>query len=494
MTFKKDATTLATVPLVSGTATFDASVLPKGIHYLAIDYSGDAAYSSSGTNFYQAIGAGRPLVTGPDAGRDPNVRRLNAVGNSTPLTGALSSFFAFDPAFRGGVRVAEGDVNGDGVPDTIAAAGLGGWPQVSTFDGATGALLRSFFAFEPTFTGGVYVAAGDVNGDGYADVVVGSGAGRGGQVRVFSGVDGSVLRDLLVFAPDFIGGVRVGAGDVNGDGYADVVAGTGSGPIATVTVLSGADASVLRTFAPYESFTGGVFVAAGDVTGDGFADIITGPDSGGPLKVQVFDGLSGSVTRSFFAFSSSFTGGVRVAAGDMTGDGLDEIILGPGPGIEPYVYILDPVLNHSMVRAAYVWTFTGGVFVATAAPQHRMVIEVAGVGGSGVGGSGPSATSRRGAMLTGWAFVEGPTGTGVSAIEVWAQRVGDTSPVFVGTATRGDARPDVAVKYGQQYALAGFHLSLAALPPGTYDVMVFAKGARTGTSQIARTVRITKSP
>jgi FG-GAP repeat len=71
---------------------------------------------------------------------------------------SLSSFFAYAPSFTGGVRVATGDVNGDGTPDLITGAGPGSAPAVRVFDGATSTLLHSFNAFDAGFTGGVYPA------------------------------------------------------------------------------------------------------------------------------------------------------------------------------------------------------------------------------------------------------------------------------------------------------------------------------------------------
>ena len=60
----------------------------------------------------------------------------------------MHHFFAFDPAFRGGVHVALGDVTGDGEPDIVVGAGPGGGPHVRVFDGVTGADVRSFFAYQ----------------------------------------------------------------------------------------------------------------------------------------------------------------------------------------------------------------------------------------------------------------------------------------------------------------------------------------------------------
>src|SRR5262249_58441080 len=100
--------------------------------------------------------------------------------------------------------------------------------------------------------------------------------GGGCEVKVFSGMDGAVLRDVFVFAGAFTGGVRVAAGDVNGDGFADLVVGTGPGVGTQVQVLSGADLSLLRIFAPYNpAFTGGVWVAAGRRAGAGVSDNVT---------------------------------------------------------------------------------------------------------------------------------------------------------------------------------------------------------------------------
>jgi uncharacterized repeat protein (TIGR01451 family) len=81
------------------------------------------------------------IVTGTGPGGGPHVKAFNA------QTGALlRSFFAYDSTFAGGVRVAFGDVNGDGVPDIITSPGAGGGPHVKAFDGFSGALIASFFA------------------------------------------------------------------------------------------------------------------------------------------------------------------------------------------------------------------------------------------------------------------------------------------------------------------------------------------------------------
>src|SRR5262249_2903501 len=168
------------------------------------------------------------------------------------------------------------------------------------------ALLMSFMAFDPAFRGGVYVAAADVNGDCSADIIVGAGAGGGPQVKVFSGKDGSLLMSFMAYDVNFHGGVTVAAGDVNGDGKADVITGAGPGGGPHVEVFSGATGGLLESFMAYDpAFRGGVYVAAGDLNGDGSADIITGPGAGGGPNVRAFNGRTGALMGNFLAYSAS---------------------------------------------------------------------------------------------------------------------------------------------------------------------------------------------
>lgn len=282
----------------------------------------------------------------------------------------LSSFLPFGRTFEGEVTLAAADMDGDGIKDYLTAAGPGTLPQVRVIRGRDNQELHNLLAYEGSFRGGVYVAAGDVNGDGVMDVVTGAGAGStGGHVKVFDGRDGSVLSSFLSESAGYTGGVRVATGDVNGDGYADIVTGTGEGVAAHVKVFSGRDGALLRSVVAFNpTFSGGVYVAAGDVNGDGRADVVVGAGggSGGP-RVKVFDGLTGAAVRDFQAFEASFTGGVRVAAGDVNGDGKADLVVGAGPGdAGGHVKVFDGATGaaiHSF--QAYDAGFTGGVSVAT---------------------------------------------------------------------------------------------------------------------------------
>ena len=321
----------------------------------------------SATGPYSLTILPRAIVTGVDVGGGPHVVLRAGVG-ATP-NAVTRSFLAYAGSMAGGVRVAVGDVSGDGTPDIITAPGPGAPPLIKVFDGVFGAELRSFLAYDASFTGGVYVAAGDVNADGRADIVTAPGAGGGPHVRVFDAVTGADLHSFLAYTPGFGGGVRVAAGDVNGDGKADIITVPGPGGGSHVRVFSGVTgAELLGFFAFNPAFTGGAFIAAGDVNADRRADIIVGADAGGGPHVQAFSGTNGSILQSFFAYDGSFSGGVRVAAADVNGDGRADIITGAGPGGGPHVRVFSG-LNSSELQSylAYDPAFTGGIFVSGSA-------------------------------------------------------------------------------------------------------------------------------
>lgn len=258
--------------------------------------------------------------------------------------GAALDLYPYGESWTGGVRVAAGDLNGDGVDDLITGAGPGAAPHVKVFDGATGAELRSFFAYSALFTGGVFVAAGDLDGDGVADIITGAGAGSsGGHVKVFDGVSGVEVGSFFAYDGGFTGGVHVAAGDVDGDGAVDIITGAGAGAAPHVKVFNGTSGLLISSFFPFEpSFAGGVHVAAGDVNGDGVADLITGAGAGsvgGPVKV--YSEAGSTLLTSFLGLGGSVTHGVRVGAGDLNGDGRAEILVAAGPGGTTQVTAID---------------------------------------------------------------------------------------------------------------------------------------------------------
>jgi hypothetical protein len=263
------------------------------------------------------------------------------------------------------VTTAIGDLNNDGVDDVIVGAGVGGGPRVRAYDGRTGAVLQDFFAYSPNFTGGVWLASGDVDGDGFDDIVTGAGAGGGPHVKAFSGKNGQELRSFFAFDPNFTGGAKVAVGDFNGDGRADIAAGSGVGVASQVVTFDGRSLAVLNRLNPFESaFLGGVNLAAGDVNGDGRAELIVGAAAGGGPRVRVLDATSGEAVYDFFAADSTFAGGVSVAARDLNLDGKADIITGLGAGVQGRIQIFSGANLASLDNFfAFESTNRNGIFV-----------------------------------------------------------------------------------------------------------------------------------
>jgi len=266
---------------------------------------------------------------------------------------------AFDPSFTGGVSLAQGDINRDGTPEVIVGAGPGAGPHVKVFDGETGQVLLSFFAFDLTFTGGVRVAAGDVTNDAHADIIVGAGAGGAPHVKVFDGVSGAVLYSFYAFDAAFTGGVNVAAGDFKPDGHADIVAAAGAGGGPAVSIFDGTNGAVLTRFYAFdEAFTGGVNVAASDLTGRGQADLIVGAGTGGGPRVRVFHDAGLTVAADFYAGDASDREGALVGATDSSGDDLDEILASDGGAVSFYDF---ESLQQLRTTPGRVTALTGGV-------------------------------------------------------------------------------------------------------------------------------------
>jgi FG-GAP-like repeat len=308
--------------------------------------------SNGGTGTYQFVvenGAAHIYAVSGDAGTLPVVQFF-----STRLNVPIDSILAYDASFRGGVRVAVGDVTHDGLADVITAPGPGGGPAVEVFDGATSRLVKSFFAYSPRFAGGVYLASADFNRDGFADIVTGAGAGGGPHVELFSGKTGQVFQSFYAYGAAFSGGVRVAAGDVTGDGIPDIVTAPGPGMAPLIRVWSGATGQLVNQFFGFDPhFLGGAFVAIGDVNGDGRKDITVTLGGGGGPFARTFSGKTLGIISNITAFNPGsptngqpFTGGnniwasgLRVATAPLFTDNLADVIVASGPGRRPEVRI-----------------------------------------------------------------------------------------------------------------------------------------------------------
>ena len=306
------------------------------------------------------VAASSWYAIGADAGTTPQVKLYDS-GGAVRYTG-----YAFEGSFTGGVRVAVGDVNGDGTPDLVVAPGSGRSPQILILDGSTGATIGNFLAYEASFRGGVQIAVGDLDGDGRAEIITSPDQGGGPRVRIFD-LNGTAKGDFLgIDDPNFRGGARVAVGDINGDGRLDLLVGAGFGGGPRIAIFDGTTVTtptvrklIEDRFVFEPSLRNGVFLTSGDLNSDGYSDIIVGGGPGGGPRVFALSGKDLLPTNggrevellNFFAGDSNQRGGIRLIARNLDGDKTADLIVGGGTGAAAKANVyLNPVTDTNADR------------------------------------------------------------------------------------------------------------------------------------------------
>ena len=247
-----------------------------------------------------------------------------------PTVGAFSAEIdVFNGIKDKGAFVASGDLNGDGQDDIVVGSALGSG-KVKVLDGLNGAAvtfastaLDFFQPFGTKFKGGVRVAVGDINGDGKEDLVAAQGF-KGAEVKVFAGMapltaidPNTTIKDFTIMngTKAFKGGLSVAVGKMDDQGFADLIIGRNTGKPSQVEVFSGTltnpdgTPQALGTpILPFDAdptkpkFKGGVRVAVTDVNFDGIADIIAGAGPKGGSQVNIYDGVTHALIRPLVAY------------------------------------------------------------------------------------------------------------------------------------------------------------------------------------------------
>jgi len=234
---------------------------------------------------------------------------------------ARNGFFAFDQNGDGAATVVTTDIDGNGPRETVVA----GAGRVRVI-GSDKNLLTTFSPFGDAYKGGMTVAVGDLDGDGSAEIVVGAGPGGGPHIRIFNKDGRAIHPGWFAYDKNFRGGVNVAIGDIYGTGNPVIIAGAGQGGGPHVRIFNRVGRLLHPGWMAYApTFKGGVSVAAGDLDGDGKAEIVTGAGPGGSPQVRVFSRTGAAIGKPFYAGDVNSKAGVQVGVVDSDGDGKGEI-------------------------------------------------------------------------------------------------------------------------------------------------------------------------
>jgi hypothetical protein len=275
-----------------------------------------------------------------------------------------------------------------------AEAAVHGKPTVKVVDATTGATVVSFLAYESNYTQGVRVALGDVTGDGIPEIITAPGRGRVSQIKVFNlnGVEISGF-SFTAYANSFKNGVNLAIGDVNGDGLNDLVTVPSTGKTEVHTYINQSatnpstpfDNNHRNTFLAFaKSYIGGASVAVGDVTGTANAEIVIGSGGGIRNEVRIFDGAANASATTtaafllhFFPFAANMRGGANVAVANIDSDSQLEIVVGAGIGGQSQIKTFDTSNLNVPVNTFF------GVYTGNGSNAQVRVAAIARVDGSG---------------------------------------------------------------------------------------------------------------
>jgi len=235
-------------------------------------------------------------------------------------TRVRNGFFTFDDKYQGGDRIAYVDLDRNGKRDLFVAHGnrIEAWRD-------DGQKYFKIYPFTAGYIGKMNIALGDLQGFGLSEIFVAPSKGTSQPIKIY-GIYGDDRRvDFYPFGKNYTGGYGLAIGDVDGDGFQELVVGRGGDK--TQLYIYDRDLKLKKEFAPFESnFKGGINVATGDLDGNKTDEIIVGRGDGGKPEVKVFDITGKLLYQSFTAYSSLTNPGIDVKALDVDFDGKDDIV------------------------------------------------------------------------------------------------------------------------------------------------------------------------
>lgn len=314
--------------LLGGMNTYAAEIIPTEVRFFDKDGNIKNSFVTVPEKYVDGMSI---AVANLEADDQAEVIVANGPGREPMVyiygqDGTLSrSFLAYAPTFGKGVHLATGDLNGDGINEIVTGTGLGGGPHVRIFDSNGVASKSSFFAYDKSLRGGVFVTVGDIDGDGKAEIITGAGIEGEPWVRIFSG-EGLLKSEFLAFDITDLSGVTVGTADIDGDGKLEILTGRASIDTSEVKIFSNTG-SINKVLTLPVVFKDGLNAHGADCNVDGKIELLVSSNGTDGL-VQCLS-LDGVLISSFIPFSKDFNGAVQVVWAKLSPKDSGSLIVAP---------------------------------------------------------------------------------------------------------------------------------------------------------------------
>jgi hypothetical protein len=232
-----------------------------------------------------------------------------------------NGFFVFEEGYTGGAQIAKMDLNGRGGRELLVVEGnkLSVWRD-------DGQLYTKTYPYGASYKGELRVAVGDLDADNKKEILIAPSEGHLQPIKIYS-YDGTQLRDdWYPFGRNYDGGYNLDIGKFDKTNKSGILIGTGVGHTPIAHIYDYHYNFVHAWWPVLHTFRGGVDVAAGDVDGDGVDEVIIGPGSGMDPYVRIFDPWGNLKYSQFTAYSSFTKPGLDVISVDVDFDGKDDIV------------------------------------------------------------------------------------------------------------------------------------------------------------------------